>query len=236
MKLKNLQQLGGLSAFYLALSYLLGIAIFIFALDYLNIVEPSQKMDVLVNHQSLIILTNLIMYVVFGFFLLLLNLALYERFKERTPLLAQIATAMGIIWAGALILSGMVANAGVVPAVALFHENPAQGIVYWSGIESVANGLGGADGEYLGGIMTLFFGIAGLKGGTLPKWLNYYGILVGAIGIISTIPGLKDLVSLFGMSQIIWFIGIGVCLIRNIPQHTLMSMDNLPYTSKRTDS
>lgn len=215
MKLKNLQLLGGLSAFYLALSYIIGIAIFIFALDYLNIVEPAQKIEVLVNHQTLIVLTNLMMYVVFGFFLLLMNLALYERLKEKAPVLTQVGVLMGLIWAGALILSGMVANAGIPSAVALFQENPAQAVVYWSGIEAVANGLGGANGEYLGGIMTLFISLAGHKSGSLPKWLNYLGLLVGAIGIISTVPGLNDLASLFGMSQIIWFVGIGTSLIRS---------------------
>lgn len=222
MKLKNFQQIGGLSAFYLAVSYVVGIGIFIFALDYLNIVEASQKMDVLIQNQSLVIITNLMMYVGFGFCLLVLNLCLYERLKERTPILAQIATITGIIWAGALILSGMVANAGIAPAVALFHENPVQGTIYWSGIESVANGLGGADGEFLGGLMTLFFGIAGLKGATLPKVLNYYGMFVGAIGIVSTVPGLKDLVSLFGMSQLIWFIGLGVVMLTKSPRREII--------------
>jgi hypothetical protein len=51
----------------------------------------------------------------------------------------------------------------------------------------------------------------------LPKGLNYLGILVGVVGIISIGPGLHDLVGLFGMSQILWFIWLGIVLLRRSP-------------------
>lgn len=213
--MKNLQKIGGLSAFYLAASYLLGISIFIFILDYPNIVEPSQKMNLLVNHQSLLYITNILMYVFFGFFLIIFNLSLYEKLKERTPLIMQMAAVTGIIWAGLLIASGMVANAGIAPAVRLFQENPLQGTTFCLGIETVANGLGGQNGEILGGVMTLLISMAGIRGGLLPRSLNYLGIFIGAVGIISTVPGLSDLSGLFGVSQIIWFICIGIILLKN---------------------
>ena len=56
----------------------------------------------------------------------------------------QVATVIGIIWAGSLIASGMVANAGIAPVVALYAKDPAQAALTWQGIESVANGLGNA--------------------------------------------------------------------------------------------
>ncbi len=212
--MKNFQKLGGISAFYLAISHLVGIVIFLFILDYPNIVEPSQKMNLLVNHQSLICITNILMYVLFGFFLIILNLSLYARLKDRTPIIMQIASIIGIIWAGLLIGSGMVSNSGITPAVALFQDNPVQGTTFWLGIESVANGLGGANGEILGGLMTFLISIAGIRGGLLPKGLNYLGIFIGAVGIISTVPGLIDLIGIFGMSQIIWFIWLGIILLK----------------------
>jgi len=47
--MKNFQKLGGFAAFYLAIAYLAVIPIFIFILDYPNIVELSQKMDLIVK-------------------------------------------------------------------------------------------------------------------------------------------------------------------------------------------
>lgn len=213
--MRNFQKLGGVSAFYLAIAYLVGIVIFIFVLDYPSIMEPSQKMDLLVNHQILIYITNILMYVLFGFFLVIFILSLYTRLKDRSPIIMQIAAVIGFIWAGALICSGMVANSGIAPAVELFKDNPAEAVIFWSGIESVANGLGGANGEILGGLMTFLISVAGIRGELRPKGLNYLGILIGIVGIISTFPGLKDLSGIFGMSQIIWFIWLGGILFKN---------------------
>jgi hypothetical protein len=213
-KMKIFQKIGGFAAFYLAMAYLVTIPIFIFILDYPSIVEPSQKMDLIVNQTALMYLTNIISYVFFGFFLILLNLSLYEKLNDKSPNMMKVATVIGIIWGCLLIGSGMVANAGMTQAIALFKDNPDQGTTLWCGIEAVANGMGGQNGEILGGVMTLLISIAGLRSGLLPKRLNYLGIILGTIGIISIVPGLTDLCSVFGMIQIIWFIGIGVVLLK----------------------
>lgn len=212
--MKNLQKLGGFAALYLAAAYLTGIVLFLFVLDYPSITEPAQKVALLVDKQMVIYITNMLMYVIFGIVLVVLTLALYERLNSASPALIRTATAIGIIWAGALIASGMVANAGIAPVVALYGKDPAQAALTWLAIESVADGLGGANGEILGGLFTLFVSWAALQVGGLPKGLGYLGILVGAVGIISIVPGLGDLPALFGMSQILWFIWLGIVLLR----------------------
>jgi hypothetical protein len=161
-----------------------------------------------------IYLTNLIMYVVFGVFLVVLTLALNERLSTASPSTIKTATAIGIIWAGMLVASGMVSNAGIAPTVALYGKDPTQAAWNWLAIESVANGLSCAPGEILGGLFTLLVSWAALQIDGLPKWLNYLGLLVGAIGIISTVPGLNGLTGMFGMSQIIWFIWLGIIMWR----------------------
>lgn len=219
--MKNLQKMGGFAALYLAVAYLTGIVLFLFVLDYLSIVEPAQKVALLVDKQMVIYITNLLMYVIFGVFLVVLALALYERLNAASPAIIRTATAIGIIWAGALIASGMVANAGIAPVVALYGKDPAQAALTWLAIESVANGLGGAKGEILGGLFTLLLSWAALQVSGFPKGLNYLGILVGVVGIISTVPGLSDLAGLFGMSQILWFVWLGIILLRRSPSATV---------------
>ena len=215
--MKNLQQMGGFAALYLAAAYLTGIVLFLFVLDYPSIVEPAQKVALLVDNQMVIYITNLLMYVIFGVFLVVLALALYERLNAAPPAIIRTATSIGIIWAGALIASGMVANAGIAPVVALYGKDPAQAALTWLAIESVANGLGGANGEILGGLLTLLVSWAALQVSGLPKGLNYLGILVGVVGIISTVPGLSDLAGVFGMSQTLWFAWLGIVLLRQSP-------------------
>jgi hypothetical protein len=215
--MKNLQKMGGIAALYLAAAYLVGIVLFLVVLDYPSITDPAQKVALIVEKQMVIYATNLMMYVIFGFFLVALALALYDRLKSGAPAIMQVATAIGIIWAGSLVASGMISNAGIAPVVALYGKDPAQAAVTWLGIEAVANGVGNGNGEILGGLLTLLVSWAALRTRGLPKGLNYLGILVGVVGIISTVPGLSDLAGLFGMSQILWFVWLGIVLLRHGP-------------------
>ena len=215
--MNNLQKIGGIAALYLAAAYLVGIVLFLFVLDYPNIVDPAQKVALVVDQQMVIYSTNLILYVIFGVFLIMLALALYERLKVGAPAIMQVATAMGIIWAGSLVASGMVSNAGIPPIVVLYGQDPAQAALTWLGIETVARGLGNGNGEILGGLWTLLVSWAALRTGGLPQFLNYLGIVVGLVGIISLIPGLRDLVSIFGISQLVWFVWLALILLRRSP-------------------
>jgi hypothetical protein len=219
--MKSSQKFGGFAALYLAVTYLIGMVLFFAVLDYPSITDPAQKVALLVEQQMVFFSTNLLMYVFFGVFLIVLALALYDRLKSGAPAIMQVATAIGIIWAGSLIASGMVANAGIAPVVALYAKDPAQAALTWQGIESVASGLGNGNGEILGGLWTLLVSLAALRAGGLPKGLNLLGLFVGAVGIISLIPGLTDLMTgVFGLTQIIWFVWLGIVLLRSNPGKT----------------
>lgn len=213
--MKTLQKSGGLAALYLAIAYLLGMAMFLVVLDYPSITDPAQKVALLVNMQTVTFATNLLMYVFFGVALIVLALALHDRLKSGAPALMQVATVLAIIWAGSLIASGMVANAGIAPVIALYAKDPAQASLTWQGIETVASGLGNGNGEILGGLWTLLVSLAALRTGGLPKVLNIVGLLAGAIGVISLMPGLTALAGVFGLGQIVWFVWLGIVLLRS---------------------
>jgi hypothetical protein len=213
--MKTLQKSGGITALYLAITYLIGMVIFLVVLDYPSITNPAQKVALYVEMQMVTFSTNLLMYVFFGFALIVLSLALYDRMKSGTPALMQVATAIGIVWAGSLIASGMSANAGLSTIVALYAKDPAQAVLTYQGIEAITNGLGNANGEILGGLFTLLGGLAGLRTGRLPKGLNNLGVLVGAVGILTLIPALNDFTGIFGLGQMIWFIWLGIVLLRS---------------------
>lgn len=213
--MKILQKTGGIAALYMATAHLIGIVIFLVILDYLSIADPAQKVALNVDKQMIVFSTNLLMYVFFGFALVILSQALYDRMKSVAPALMQVATAVGIIWAGSLIASGMVANAGLATVVALYAKDPAQAVLTFQAIEAMANGLGNANGEILGGIWTLLVSLAALRSGGLPKGQNILGLLVGVVGILTIIPALNDFTGLFGIGQIVWFIWLGIVLLRS---------------------
>jgi hypothetical protein len=216
--MKSLQKAGGFAALYLAVAYLIGMVLFLVVLDYPSITDPAQKVALLVEQQLVIFSTNLLMYVFFGVFLIVLALALYNRLQAGAPASMQVATALGIVWAGSLVASGMVANAGIAPVVALYAGEPAQAALAWQGIETVASGLGNGNGEILGGLFALLVSLAALRSDGLPKGLNYLGLLVGAAGILSILPGLTDLlIGVFALGQVVWFVWLGFLLRRSNP-------------------
>lgn len=223
--MKTLQKLGGLAALYMAAAHLIGIVIFLVILDYPGITDPAQRVALNVDRQTIIFSTNLLMYVIFGFALIVLSLALYDRMKSDAPALMQVATAIGMIWAGSLIASGMVANAGLATVVGLYARDPVQAAATWQGIEAVANGLGNGNGEILGGPLTLLVSLAALRANRLPGGLSILGLLVGAVGILSVFPGLTDLTGVFGLSQIVWFVWLGILLLRGSRRRSSRSLD-----------
>jgi hypothetical protein len=208
---------GGFSALYLAIAYLTGMVIFFGVLNYPGITGPAEKVALLVEQRMVIYATNLLMYVFFGVVLVVLALALHDHLKARAPALMPVATVLAIIWAGSLIASGMVSNAGIDPVVALYATDPAQAALHWQTIEIVASGLGNGNGEILGGLWTLLVSLAALRSGGLARGLGILGLLVGAVGIGSVFPGLVALVGVYGLAQIVWFVWLGVALLRGEP-------------------
>lgn len=215
--MKNLQKPGGLAALYLAVAYLVGLVLFIVVLDYVNITDAAQKVALIVEQQMVIFATNLLMYVFFGIFLVILALALHDRLKPGAPALMQVATVIGIIWAGSLIASGMISNAGLEPTAALYAVDPAQAALTWQSVEIVADGIGNGNGEILGGVWMLLVSLAALRTGGLTRGACFLGLFTGAVGIISLLPGLTDLVALFGLSQLVWYAWVGIVLLRSNP-------------------
>ena len=216
--MKTLHKFGGIAALYMAIAHLTGLIIFIVILDYISITDLTQKVAMNVDNQVVVFSTNLLMYVFFGFFLIVFALALYNRLKAGAPALMQVATVIGIIWAGSLIASGMVANAALASVVSLYATDPTQAALTWQGIEPAIDGLGNANGEILGGLMTLLISLAALRAGELPRGLNILGLVIGAVGMISLVPGLTGTLGpVFGLGQIIWFIWMGIVLLRSNP-------------------
>ena len=228
------QKVGGLAAFYLTAAYLVAMPYFLIVVKYQDVVDPIEKVALLVgNHNSMRVM-YLITYVIFGLVLAVLSLALYPRLRNGAPILAQAATAVGLIWAGVLVASGMIFNAGAAAVVGLHGADPAQAVAAWQAIEPVAQGLGGSGGELLGGLWILLVSVAALRTGGLPKALNWLGVAIGAAGVISVVPALNDVAYGFGLLQIVWFAWLGIALLRSTTRAADPAMESLSPLSQET--
>ncbi len=217
--ISDLQKLGGISALIEAALYVTGFGLFLTVLDSSGYEGHAQQVAFLAANQGASYIAYLFIYVVFGVVLVFLALALHARLKNGSPAMMQSATAFGLIWAGLVIASGMIANIGNSTVVGLFSENPDQAVSLWLTIITVQEALGGGN-EIVGGLWVLLLSWAALRGGGLPKVLNYLGVLVGLAGILTVVPAFDVLMDVFGLSQIVWFAWLGIVMLRENPSAT----------------
>lgn len=143
--MSNLQKMGGAAALIMAATFIAGFAVFLGVLTpagYFDAaVDPAERVAILVDNQTIASISYLVSFVVAGIVLVVLALALYELLKTGAPGMAQTATAFGLIWAGLVIASGMVANIGIDSVVDIYGNDPAQAGTVWLAIETVQLGF-----------------------------------------------------------------------------------------------
>ncbi len=215
--MKALQKFGGIAALYLAAAYIVGMIGFLTVVDVSSVADPIQKVVLIADNLAFLSILHLIVYVVWGIFMVVLALALYERLKAGSPAIMQTATVFGIFWGCVIIISGMIQNVGMQTVVDLYGKDPTQAGTVWLTIDSVVGGLAGSN-EIIGGIWMLLLSWAALRTGDLSKVLNYLGVVIGLAGIITIVPALAELFTyIFALGQIVWFIWLGIMLLRSNP-------------------
>jgi len=218
--MKNLQKMGGIAA-------LIGAATNLFALvTLLTLLEPKgygsddpgQIVAFLADNQALMRVWYQIIWLVFGVSMIFLSLALYERLKAGSPMLAQAVTTFGLIYAVLVIVVGTLSINNLSTVVKLYGENPAQAATVWLTLDSVETGLGAGGGETI--VTALWFLLlswAALWARELPRVLNYLGVVLGVAGILSVVLASLGLSAVYGLGLIIWFVWLGIVMLRRSP-------------------
>ncbi len=189
--MSNLRKAGGYAAIYEAAAYIAGMVIFLVLMDVSSAVTPEEQIDLVLSNLPVHYVTNLLIYVLFGFALVVLSLAIHDVLKRSAPSLSAVTAVIGIIWAGLVIAAGMVSNVGAEVVSAMYTQNPEQATTIWLAVDAVFQGLGGGN-EIVGGLWVLLISIAGLRSGVFSKFMNYLGFVVGAAGLLSAIPILSE--------------------------------------------
>lgn len=212
----QLQQIGAFAALTEAAAYLIGFAILIFFLspEGGDDISATERLVFFLEHKNLYQIWMLIIYVVFGIALGPLVAALHDRMRESSSSGLRFGTLFGYVWVVLVIASGMIANVGLEAVARIYPADGRQATTVWIALEAVQNGLGGGV-EVVGGLWVLLISRTALQTGKLPATLNYIGLVVGAAGILTLLPGLGMLGAVFGLLQIVWFASLGLYLLRN---------------------
>lgn len=67
----------------------------------------------------------------------------------------------------------------------------------------------------MGGIWILLVSWGALLAGRLPRTLDYAGVVVGVAGILTVVPALEVLVTVFELGSFVWFVWwLGIVMSR----------------------
>jgi hypothetical protein len=209
--MKNLQKLAGVSAISEALIYVSAFIYFGAFWSYPSAGSATEKMAYMAENHLIFSSINFLMYVVFGVLLAVLVIGLHERLKDtKNPAMA-IGSLFGAIWVGLVIASGMISNIGLAHAIGLMDSSPEKALDIWIIISLITESIGGGN-ELVGGLWVLLVSVVALKAGEFSKSLNYLGLIVGVAGISTVYPN-ETLTEIFGITQIAWFIWLGIAML-----------------------
>lgn len=217
--MRDLQKMGGVAALIMPVTWVVGGVAFLGVLEGAGFfdegVDPAQRVAILADNQAIAAIAILASFVVWGFLQVVLALALYDRLKDGSPAMAQTATAIGLILATVVIAAGMVTYVGIEKVVELHARDPEQAGALWLAVESVELGL--TENENITGLWVLLISWTALRARQLPRALNYIGIVAGVAGLLTLVPALDALVAVFALAQIIWYVWLGIIMLRSSP-------------------
>ena len=104
---------GGVAALYLAFALLAAIPYFLVVVDYPGATTAADKVDLIVDHYPSMYAVYLLTYVLFGIAVGVVALTLGERLRPDAPATIRVATAVGLMWAVALVASGLIFTYGM---------------------------------------------------------------------------------------------------------------------------
>ncbi|WHI49880.1 hypothetical protein P3339_15605 [Microbulbifer sp. MLAF003] len=206
-----MDRVAGVSSICMGLIYIAAFLFFGFFWAFPSGGSPTEKMAFLAENQLLFSSVYILMYLVFAVFLGCLVVCLYEKLRNRGRRITALASLFGAIWVGLLIASGMIANIGLAYALGLSEVNVEKAFEAWGVIYLLVESLGGGN-ELVGGLWVLLISVVALQARVFSRPLNYLGVIVGVAGIATVYPA-DILTEIFGVTQIGWFIWMGISLL-----------------------
>ena len=213
--MQSLQKMGGIGALVASGTFVVGLAMFVTIFgDFVSADTPAAAVEFIANNQVALHVWNITIHIVFGIVLVPLALAIADRLREARSPLARVASVFGLIWSGVIISTGMIINIAYATVSNLQSTDPEMAATVWSTLDAVTNGLGGGN-EVLGGVWVLGISIVALRERLFARWVNYLGVIMGVAGLATVVPALEDVGAVFGLGLIVWFIAVGINLIKD---------------------
>ena len=231
--MNTLHKVGGIAALICAATYLLAIGLVATLLTPMldDSLTFAQFMAFYTPHQSLVYIWHFSMYLVNGTSLALLALALYQHLKTSAPALALVSACFGLIWTVLVFASGFISLYGYDAFAKLAVTDPNQAAALRLMVSTITNGIDSSD-RFLGSLWLLLSSLTALRVRLLARPLNYFGLFIGSVGILSSLaPALTALGLAFGVEILVWWIWLGIVMLRSPQKQTVMAFSELRTTT-----
>lgn len=178
--------------------------------------DPSLRLNFILNNGVFFQIWYFIIFVVFGACLLILIKGLSQWIGTQETISHNLSVLTGFIWSAYALCCGLVA---ILSIQYLLHLPSSQQSSNWYVIYAIQIGLG--DGaEWVGGIwlVVLSFRLFRYKKGAVS--FRVVSLLIGVTGCLAIFPNYAFAGAIFGMSQIIWFIWLSFLLFAESTRHS----------------
>lgn len=205
---------GGIAAIGMALCYISVAVIFFGLLAVPAGLDSLGRLQFFLQQEYLLVAIGWgIGYLLFGVLLAILLQALRQAMPPNPSGIAALAERFGNVWLVLMMASGMVALISMDMTLRLLDSSTEQALALYNTGNLLTNALGGGI-ELVGGLWVLLLSIAGLQQQRFAKALHLLGLIVGSLGILTVLHSVPYLKDAFGISQLIWFIWLGITLLR----------------------
>jgi hypothetical protein len=210
---RPLKPLAGAAFIGMALCYITLFVIYGAVLSIPTDVSTADKIAYLVENKNLFNFTFVLGYVLFSCLLCFCVYVISGLYQQVSQPAMAMATLFGYFWVVVLLCTGMIGITANELLASFSFANPAAAeAIYYSRtllIESLGGGI-----EFIGGVLLLILGVVSWRHGVLSKSLSVFTLIKGVIGIVTLICPDAVLRDLFGITGIVWFIWMGIVMIK----------------------
>jgi hypothetical protein len=209
----DLPKAGGASAWLMATTYLIALALHVTVLDLSSFTDPLARTAHIVSRQGAFTAFVLVAYVAFAAWLVVFATALHDEVGIGDPALAKVGTVFAFVWATLLVGSGLVYKVGLTAVATLQGTDPQEASLLLRVVNLVHEGIG-CSVEIPGGLWMILTSLAGLRSGRHHPALHRLGIFLGACGVLTVVPWVYvPAVALFALGSVVWFFWWGGLLL-----------------------
>lgn len=209
----QLRKLAGAAFIAMALCYITLFAIYGAVLSTPTEATTAGKIAYLVENKVLFNFTYVLGYVVFACLLCFCVYATTNLYQYASKATMTMASLFGYFWVVVLLCTGMIGITSTELLATYSNSNPAAAEVIYFGRILMTESLGGGI-EFIGGVWLVLLAIVSFRHKLFSKALTVFTLVKGVIGLITVICADTILRDLFGITGIVWFIWMGIALIK----------------------